>query len=198
MPVDTTFGDTRSAWATRVGDALQVFTGRYLLDGPAALPEIDRFIATLPPPPDEAACLMFDGLATRLREGCTAADRKPVAARAAIRVHAHYSEPLDLKSLARTMACGATSLQRAFRRDAGTTLRSFQARTRVYEALTMIASGVKVSAAAAQTGYGSENDLSRAVRRVAGISPAAFRLLGPAAQQALLSTLRPPMPDLGH
>jgi AraC-like DNA-binding protein len=191
VPFDTTFGDTRSVWATRVVDALQAFAGRYVLDGPAALPGIDHFIANLPPPPDGAASVLLDGLVARLREGCAAADRAPVAARAAIHLRAHFSEPLDVRSLARMLGCGATSLQRAFRRDVGTTLREFHARARVCEALTMIASGGKVSVAAAQTGYRSDKDLSRAVRRVAGITPAAVRRLPSQEVQALLAVLRP-------
>jgi AraC-like DNA-binding protein len=189
MESDLASSEEHSWWSVAVADAMTAFAGRYALDGPEALPKVGEFLNGLPPPRDERESVVLRGLASQLRWRCAVARRRACALRAASYVRAHLADPLQINDLAQTVGSTPRTLRRSFREELRLTIRDFHTRARVSEALRLVAAGQKVSVAALATGYGGEEHLCRAVRRLAGIAPTAVRDLDPEALRSLLATV---------
>lgn len=182
-------GEEPWAWSVSIAGAIQIFAIRYALDGPDRLPAVDQFIGSLPSPRDLRESVLFAGLVVKLRERCTAAVHAWSAERAAAHLRSHYSEPLDLALLSRLAGCSQRTLRRRFEETFGMAIRKFQAKRRVHEALRLIARGEKVCVSALATGYRTEKNLCRVVRRLAGLTPSAVRSLDAEELQALLAAI---------
>jgi AraC-like DNA-binding protein len=168
---------------------MQTFDARRHLDGPETLPAVDQFLNRLPVPRDERESALLEGFVSRLRQRCATGGARACALRAASYVRAHFADSLRLDDLARTVGTAPRTLRRSFKEEFGLSIREFQIRVRVREALRRVAAGEKVSVGALATGYRSEEHLCRAVRRVAGIAPTAVRDLDPATLQSVLAAL---------
>jgi AraC-like DNA-binding protein len=100
----------------------------------------------------------------------------PVVGRALQLIHADYARPWTLESLARDAASSRSRLDERFRRHLGMAPMSYLAKWRLQVAGQLLRSTMRGMADIADcVGYGSEASLSRAFKRYAGVSPAAWR-----------------------
>jgi AraC-like DNA-binding protein len=189
MAPEAVMGGECWSWSVSVATAIQIFATRYALDGPGTVPRLEVFLGRLPAPRSEPESVLFEGLVSRLRQLCAGAKRRAVAMRAASHLRAHFADPLRMGELARIVGTTPRTLRRSLKEEFGVTIRDLHTRTRVREALRLVAAGQKVSVAALATGYGSEEHLCRAVRRVAGITPSAVRDIDVGMLQTLLATI---------
>jgi AraC-like DNA-binding protein len=107
----------------------------------------------------------------------TAGDTR-LASRAAEWIRNDLVSRLNVTQMAHQLGCHETTLRRAFVAWAGESMRSYQLRARVREALRLFEQGVDdVLAVARLVGYRSEKNFYRAVRIVTGMTPGQIRRL---------------------
>jgi len=100
----------------------------------------------------------------------------PVLGRALQLVHADYARPWTLETLARQAATSRSRLDERFRRQLGVAPMGYLAQWRLQIAGQLLRSTSRgVADIAESVGYASEASLSRAFKRHAGVSPAAWR-----------------------
>jgi len=114
----------------------------------------------------------------REARGWFAALADPVVGRALQVLHADYARPWTLESLARQAATSRSRLDEHFRRQLGIAPMGYLAQWRLQVAGHLLRTTMRgVADIADSVGYGSEASLSRAFKRHAGVSPAAWRRL---------------------
>ncbi len=88
----------------------------------------------------------------------------------------HYAEPLSVRDLTGVAHMSQTSLMRAFRRVLGRPPVDYLIRLRIGKAQALLRrTDLSVKEIAAETGFGDSNYFARQFRRIAGMSPSAFR-----------------------
>ncbi len=103
----------------------------------------------------------------------------PVAGRALAALHADPARDWTLASLGAEIGASRTLLSERFAAHVGLAPMQYLARWRIQRAARRLADGEdKIAAIAADAGYGSEAAFSRAFKRIAGVSPAAWRRSG--------------------
>lgn len=108
--------------------------------------------------------------------GWFAALADPVVGRALQVVHADYARPWTLETLARQAATSRSRLDERFRRQLGMAPMGYLAQWRLQVAGQLLRTTMRgVADIADSVGYASEASLSRAFKRYAGVSPAAWR-----------------------
>lgn len=113
------------------------------------------------------------------QHGWFAALSDPVLGRVLQLIHADYARPWTLDSLAREAGSSRSRLDERFRRCLNSAPMGYLARWRLQVAGQLLRSTTRnLSDIAQSVGYGSEASLSRAFRRFAGTSPAAWRKAG--------------------
>lgn len=121
---------------------------------------VRRHVASLPPD----------------RSGWLAALRDPCVGRAVAAIHAEPARDWSVASLAKHAGVSRSILAERFRRGAGVAPMQYLARWRLQVASGLLRSGdLSLAEAAARVGYRSEAAFSRAFKRHAGTSPAAWR-----------------------
>jgi AraC-like DNA-binding protein len=109
-------------------------------------------------------------------QGWFAAMADPVLGRALRLMHGDYARPWTLDTLARQAATSRSRLDERFRRALGIAPMSYLAQWRLQVAGRLLRTTMRgISDIAETVGYGSEASLSRAFKRHAGVSPAAWR-----------------------
>jgi len=109
----------------------------------------------------------------------TAGDTR-LASRAAEWIRNDLVSPLNVTQMADQLGCHETTVRRAFVAWAGESMRSYQLRARVREAVKLFEQGVDdVLAVARLVGYRSEKNFYRAVRIVTNMTPGQIRGLSP-------------------
>ena len=173
------------------------FPARLLAELPEArrLAEVlERARLGLHGPPTAAALVhaVHDPLARlgRLLDAVAAAAAWPTLARAAPRqrardprlgralawLHAHASEPIELRALANRVAMSPPALSRSFRRALGMGAAEYLARMRVQAACAALAGADdEVAAVGFAAGFGNLGSFHRWFRRVTGQTPEAWR-----------------------
>jgi AraC-like DNA-binding protein len=103
----------------------------------------------------------------------TAEERdRALAGRAARIIIGRCSEPLNTRTTAIALDSREATLRRAFRETWGLSMRAFQIRARVREAIRLFEEGTTdVLAVSRLVGYHSEKNFYRAVRAVLGVTP---------------------------
>ncbi|MDR7149382.1 AraC-like DNA-binding protein [Hydrogenophaga palleronii] len=115
------------------------------------------------------------------KQGWFGALADPVVGRALQLLHGDYARPWTLDSLAREAASSRSRLDERFRRHLGVAPMAYLARWWLQVAGQLLRSTTRgVADIADSVGYGSEASLSRAFKRYAGVSPAAWRRGGAA------------------
>ena len=108
--------------------------------------------------------------------GWLAGLRDPVVGRALLLLHDRPAEAWTLDRLARDAAASRSALAERFAHLVGEPPMHYLARWRMQLAARLLSDArAKVSSVAAQVGYDSEAAFSRAFKKLAGISPAAWR-----------------------
>jgi AraC family transcriptional regulator len=84
----------------------------------------------------------------------------------------------SVRDCARLVGCHPASLSRAFRKEYGVTITDYRRRSRLRRAAQVIAGGVEtLSRAAHAAGYADQPHMCREFRRLARLTPSAFRRL---------------------
>lgn len=108
--------------------------------------------------------------------GWLAGLRDPIAGRALALMHARPAREWTLESLARESFTSRTVLAERFKHFVGSAPMQYLAQWRMQLAAGMLArGGANLAAIADEVGYGSEAALSRAFKKVVGVSPASWR-----------------------
>ena len=108
--------------------------------------------------------------------GWLAALRDPLVGRALAHLHERPAHPWTLDELARESGASRSALAERFAERVGEPPMHYLARWRIQAAARLLADGsAKVSSVAAAVGYDSEAAFSRAFKKVAGVSPSAWR-----------------------
>jgi AraC-like DNA-binding protein len=103
-------------------------------------------------------------------------DEHEVAHAIAIHLVRHFREPYELKALCRKAGFSATHLHRLFRKAYRVPPREYLLRIRAENAWAfLVNSDATITRIAELSGFGSENNLQRAFRRMYGKSPARVR-----------------------
>ena len=87
----------------------------------------------------------------------------------------HFSEPLDLKTLAVVAGLSRFQLLRAFRRETGMTPHTYLIDCRVRAARRLLACGESVAGAASACGFADQSHLTRIFKAHAGLTPGRYR-----------------------
>ena len=88
-----------------------------------------------------------------------------------------YADPADPRSSeawGRELGMSSRTLSRRFEAEAGTSLRSWRRRVRLFKAVEMLGGGMDVTRAALELGYGSPSAFAYAFRLGMGVSPQAY------------------------
>jgi AraC-like DNA-binding protein len=88
-----------------------------------------------------------------------------------------FATPVRVAALAIVLGTHERTLQRTFAYETGITVREYQARVRLANALPQLYAGDKVEAVAMTVGWKSKKDLYRAMHRVIGMHPSTVRTL---------------------
>jgi signal transduction histidine kinase/DNA-binding LacI/PurR family transcriptional regulator/AraC-like DNA-binding protein/response regulator of citrate/malate metabolism len=100
--------------------------------------------------------------------------RKAMAA-----IHEHYTEPISLKDVARSVGISKEYLARCFQQETGLTLVTYLNRYRIGQAKARLEAGEQnLTEIALEVGFSSEPYFSRVFRQEVGMSPSAYRLAG--------------------
>ena len=105
--------------------------------------------------------------------------REPVVGRALTLLHERPAAAWTLEILARAVALSRSALADRFTHFVGCPPMQYLAHWRMQRAARLLADGAKVAATALEVGYESEAAFSRAFKRIAGVSPAAWRARHP-------------------
>jgi AraC-like DNA-binding protein len=112
--------------------------------------------------------------------GWLAALRDPLVGRALTRLHQRPADSWTLEALASDVGLSRSVLAERFTHLVGQPPMQYLAHWRIQLAARMLADGAaKVAAVAFDVGYESEAAFSRAFKRIAGVSPAAWRATRP-------------------
>ncbi len=105
----------------------------------------------------------------------SAPDAGPLA-RARDHIEANLAETLTIAAIARAAGASERQLHRLFRSGLGTTPHAYLARRRIERAMALLSStGMPIARIAHLTGHGDQGGLTRALKRRAGVTPAAYR-----------------------
>ena len=111
-----------------------------------------------------------------LGTGWLAALRDPIAGRALAALHAEVARPWTLEALAATVGSSRSRLSERFARTIGLPPMRYLARWRMHVAACRLRdTDDKLLAVALDVGYDSEAALSRAFKRLVGVSPREWR-----------------------
>jgi AraC-like DNA-binding protein len=117
------------------------------------------------------------------------------AERAAAMIEWRANEPLSVPAIARVLKCHETTLRREFREVFGISMREYQVRHRVREAVRHLSHAAgKIGAIGRLVGYKSEKNFYRALRRVTGFSPGQIARMSPDERIDLLARLSTSLP----
>lgn len=95
-------------------------------------------------------------------------------------VRTRFAEPLSVEDLAEAGGMTSLQLERRMRRVLGMSPKQFLLRTRLEEAMTLLATtDLSISAVAARCGYYDQSSLTRQFRRVVGLTPGRYRTHSP-------------------
>jgi AraC-like DNA-binding protein len=86
-----------------------------------------------------------------------------------------YGPGLRVRDLGRLTGTPSGEIQAAIRQALGLTVRDYVQRVRVEEASRLLAQGEPISAVAQELGYHDQSHLTRAFKKVLGLTPGAFR-----------------------
>jgi AraC family transcriptional regulator len=131
--------------------------------------------------PDDATPLAVEGLALELmalsRRECIRRSAQPPAwlRRARERIDDTLPARCAVRDLAAVAGVHAAHFSRVFRAHFGCTVAGYVRRQRIGRAKEAIAGGRNLAEAAIEAGFADQSDLTRAFRRVDGITPAEFR-----------------------
>lgn len=91
-------------------------------------------------------------------------------------VRARFAEPLSVEDLAAAGGMTSPQLERRMRRVLGMSPKQFLLRTRLEEAMALLATtDLSISVVAARCGYYDQSSLTRQFRRVVGLTPGQYR-----------------------
>jgi AraC-like DNA-binding protein len=91
------------------------------------------------------------------------------------RIHADLAHPWTLEQLARDVGMSRSTFAVLFKSVVGVPPLTYITTWRIYRAKLILAAGHSISAAAAQTGYGTDIALSRAFKAATGVAPGQWR-----------------------
>jgi YesN/AraC family two-component response regulator len=91
-------------------------------------------------------------------------------------IHQHYTDRLNLATLARTLGRQAAYLGRLFRAEVGATVHDYVTSLRIEHGASQVKSGVKIEAVALCIGYRSKKNFYRQFKRRYGCTPEEYRL----------------------
>jgi AraC-like DNA-binding protein len=100
-----------------------------------------------------------------------------LAERARRHLMQHAAQRIPMSALARDAAASASVVHRRFVATVGETPLQYRTRRRVLAAIPLIRQGYKIDVVASEVGWKKRKDLYRALRDVAGLSPAQIRSL---------------------
>jgi AraC family transcriptional regulator len=107
----------------------------------------------------------------RVRSGLS----KPQLDRILEYVDAHLGQSLSLVKLARVAGVSASHLKAQFKRSTGLTVHAYVIRRRVERArMLIVRGGMSLSEAALEAGFAHQSHMARCMRRILGVTPAAF------------------------
>ena len=107
-------------------------------------------------------------------------EAKPVVVNEAMQevltyINEHYTQPLRLESLARRFGVSVSYLSHEFGKYTGRSVYDYVLYRRVLQAKEMINSGVPLNEIAYQSGFSDYSSFLRSFKKIAGISPNAYR-----------------------
>ena len=95
---------------------------------------------------------------------------------AAIRyINAHYSEDIDLETLAQSVFVSSCYLSHLFRNEMGTTFSDYLTRVRLEAAKKLLMEGASVDKTAEEVGYNDGNYFIKIFKKYVGVTPAKYR-----------------------
>ncbi len=125
---------------------------------------------------------LTDALALLIRR--YADDRPPLAGSGMVHdvlrdakdyLRAHYADNVSLEQLAQTVYLSPFHLSRLFRERLGLPPHTYLNQIRVNHAKTLLNSGLSLTAVAHDVGFADQSHLSKAFKRVVGVSPGEYR-----------------------
>jgi AraC-like DNA-binding protein len=134
-----------------------------------------------------------DAMARVLLDSATArVNRRSLAERAAFIVQWSFASDVPVGGIANHLGCDETTLRRDFRAVYGMSLREYQLRVRVREALRLFVEGnINVLSVATLVGYKSEKNFYRAVRQVTGRTPGTLARLAHREIESIVGAIVP-------
>jgi AraC-like DNA-binding protein len=121
-----------------------------------------------------------------------------VAERTRAQLLRNPAQRIGLSELARDAAASASVLCRRFVSRVGETPLRYRTRRRVIAAIPLLRQGLKIDAVAAEVGWKTRKDLYRALRAVAGVTPAQIRALRDSEAGELLIRVGRHVPSRRH
>jgi AraC-like DNA-binding protein len=111
------------------------------------------------------------------------APRSPGRERSAVRLSREYleehaGENVTLQALAKFAGLSAFHLCRVFRDSVGMTPHAYQTQLRVRRAKSLLRAGLPITQAAAEAGFYDQAHLTRHFKRIVGLTPGRYALLG--------------------
>jgi AraC-like DNA-binding protein len=146
---------------------------------------LERFWNVPTHSPQVAFCRWLDEFFTQFAR----AHPPSTAARTAHMLRRHYQHAWTLAVLARRVHATPSQLTRQFRSEFGRSIPEYQRVVRLIDALERVRHE-KAESVALQVGYKSKKNFYRALQRVTGLTPTAFRKLSDARAADIVETLR--------
>jgi AraC-like DNA-binding protein len=123
----------------------------------------------------DASATVFGRLVERVDRGLRAGSRNDLAARVVRRMREDYADADGIGEIAAQTGISRYSLIRAFKRTFGLSPEDVRRQLRVERARVLLAGSAPLVDIAAAAGFSDQSHMTRELRRLLGISPAAYR-----------------------
>ena len=136
---------------------------------------VDALGSTDPLAERDASAMVFGSLVDRADRGPRAGARNDLAGRVARRMREDYADADSIREIAAETGVSRYALIRAFKRTFGLSPEDVRRQLRVERARGLLAGSASLADIAAAAGFSDQSHMTRELRRLIGISPAAYR-----------------------
>jgi AraC-like DNA-binding protein len=136
---------------------------------------LDALVGADPLAERDASALVFGSLAERADRGPRPSAGNDLAARAVSRMREDYAAADGIGAIAAEAGVSHYALIRAFKRRFGLSPEDVRRQLRIERARVLLAGSAPLVDIAAESGFADQSHMTRELRRLIGISPAAYR-----------------------